>query len=114
MTELKLIKTIDEFQAEYRKTRCNTCHVKGKKKHIVNAYGWRLSQLIVDNAKDRIDAARENGTEAKKAEQAKVLEEFVAALRKVEEMEAPSGEKYGELFAAHVLPTAEGEKSLRE
>ncbi|MBP87744.1 MAG: hypothetical protein CMJ64_13650 [Planctomycetaceae bacterium] len=103
-----------EFQATYKKTGCYTCHVKGKKKYVVNAYGWELSQLIEGNAKDRIAAARKNGVDAKKAEEGKILEELQAALKKVEAVKASSGETYGELFKAHGLPTADGEKSIRE
>lgn len=103
-----------DFQTAFRKAGCYTCHVRGKKKDFVNAFGWELSQLIEGNAKERTDAAREDGSDAKKAEEAKLVKEFEAALAKVEEIKAPSGETYGELLKAHGLPTADGAKSLRE
>jgi hypothetical protein len=103
----------EEFQAAFRKAGCYNCHVREKKKDFVNAFGWELSQLIEGNAKDRTDAAREDGSDAKKAEEEKLVKELVAALEKVEAMKAPSGETYGELFKAHVLPTADEGKSIR-
>ena len=103
----------EEFQAAFRKAGCYTCHVKDEKKDVVNAFGWELAQLIEGNAKDRTDAAREESSDAKKAEEEKLLKEFAAALQKVEAMKAPSGETYGELFKAHKLPTADGAKSIR-
>lgn len=103
-----------DYQAAFKKTSCNTCHVKGKKKDFVNAYGWELAELIEGSAKDRIDAAKKEGSDAKKAEEEKVLKELVAALKKVEAIKSPSGETYGELFKAHGLPTSDGAKSTRE
>ncbi len=103
----------EEFQAAFRKAGCYTCHVREKKKNFVNAFGWELAQLIEGSAKDRTDAARKDGSDAKKAEEAKLVKEFVAALQKVEAIKASSGETYGELFKAHGLPTADGAKSIR-
>ena len=104
----------EEFQATFKKAGCYTCHVKSKKKDVVNAYGWELSKLIEGFAKDRTDAARKNGTDAKKAEEEKLLKEFDAAMKKVESLKAPSGEAYGELFKAYKLPGAKGERSIRK
>ena len=103
----------EEFQAAFRKAGCYTCHVRDEKKDVVNAFGWELAQLIEGYAKDRTDAARKEGSDAKKAEEEKILKEFAAALKKVEAMKAPSGETYGELFKAHGLPTADGAQSIR-
>jgi len=103
-----------DFQTAFKKSGCYTCHVKGKKKDVVNAYGWELAKLIEGSAKDRIDAARKNGKDAKKAEGEKLLKELKAALKKVEATKAPSGTTYGELFKAHELPSAEGAKSVRK
>jgi hypothetical protein len=102
-----------DFQAAFKKASCNTCHVKDKKKDFVNAYGWELAELIEGSAKGRIDAAKEEGSDAKKAEEEKVLKELVAALKKVEAVKSPSGETYGELFKAHSLPTPDEGKSTR-
>lgn len=104
----------EDFQAAFRKAGCYTCHVKGKKKDFLNAYGLELAALIEGNAKDRTDAARKDGSDAKKAEEEKLLKELEAAMKKVEAVKAPSGKTYGELFKAHGLPTADGAKSIRE
>ncbi len=103
-----------EFQTKFKKTGCYACHVKGKKKNVVNAYGWELAKLLDGNAKDRIDAARKAGSDAKKAEEAKLVKELLVALPKVEAMEATSGKTYGELFKSHALPSTDGAKSVRE
>jgi len=103
----------ETFQAAFRKAGCYTCHVRDEKKDVVNAYGWELAELIEGSAKDRIDAANENGSGAKKAEEEKLVKEFVMALKKAEAIKAPSGETYGELLKAHGLPTADGAKSIR-
>ena len=102
-----------EFQASFRKGGCYNCHVKGEKMDVLNAYGLQLAGLIEGNAKDRIDAAKEESSDAKTAEEEKLLKEFAAALKKAETIKAPSGETYGELFKAHRLPTADGAKSIR-
>lgn len=103
----------EAFQAAFRAQGCNICHVKDKKKEIVNAYGWLLAEALQGNAKDRLDAAAKVSDAAKKAEDDKLLTEFRAALEKVESQASPGGETYGAMFKAHRLPSAEGEKSLR-
>ncbi|MDP6556726.1 MAG: hypothetical protein QGG71_18790 [Pirellulaceae bacterium] len=103
-----------EFQAAFKKMGCYTCHVKDKKKDFVNAYGWELSKLIEGNAKDRVSAARKNGSSAKKAEEGKLLKELEVAMDKAEALKAASGEAYGELFKTHKLPSADGEQSVRK
>ena len=104
----------EDFQTTFRKTGCYTCHVKGKKKDFVNAYGWELAELLEGNAKDRIAAARKNGKDAKKAEEQKLTKELEVAMQKAEAIQTLSGDTYGELFKAHGLPTADGAKSLRQ
>ena len=103
-----------EFQAAFKTASCNTCHVKGERRDVVNAYGWELAALIAGNAKDRLDEAKKESSDAKTAEEDKLLKELAAALKKVEAIKATSGETYGELFKAHSLPTADGAKSIRE
>ena len=103
-----------QFQDEFRKATCNVCHVKDKKKDVVNEFGFQLASLIEGNAKDRIDAAAKNGAAAKSAEEEKVLKEFRAALEAVQAMKMTSGTTYGEAFLAHRLPSGEGEKSIRQ
>lgn len=102
-----------QFQEEFRKAGCNVCHVKDKKKDVVNAFGMQLAELIEGSAKDRIDDATKKGAAAKTAEEQKLVKEFQAALEKVQAMKSPSGATYAELFQTHKLPGAEGEKSIR-
>ena len=104
----------EEFQTAFKKLSCNTCHVKGKKKDWLNAYGQELAKLIPGNAKERLDEAKEIGTEEKTAETEKIQKELLAAFGKVEGMKAPTGESYADLFKAHKLPTADGAKSVKE
>jgi Skp family chaperone for outer membrane proteins len=104
----------EAFQTSFRKTGCYTCHVHKEKKDVVNAYGWALSELLEGNAKDRIKAARENGKDAKKAEEEKLVKELEVAMKKVEAMKASPGKTYGEMFKAHELPNGDGAKSVRK
>ncbi len=104
----------ETFQATFRKAGCYTCHIKGKKKDVLNHYGWQLSQLIDGVAKDRIDAARKGGRDAKKAEETKLVKELEQAFKKAESIKTPDGKTYGELFKAHGLPPAAGAKSIRD
>ncbi len=104
----------EDFQAAFKKSGCYTCHVKGQKKHVLNAFGLELAELIEGNGKDRVDAAKEKSADGKKDEETKLLKELDEAFKKVESIEGPSGTTYGDLFKAHGLPTADGAKSIRE
>ena len=100
----------EAFQAAFRKDGCYVCHVKEtKKKDTVNHYGNELAKLIPGNVQQRLDEARKGGRAAKAAEEAKVLKEFIEAMKKVEAVNSPSGVPYGELFKSHQLPPHEGE-----
>ena len=66
----------DDFQAAFRSSGCNVCHVKDEKKDVVNAYGLVLADLIEGNANDRVKEARAGGSDARKAEEEKLLKEF--------------------------------------
>ncbi len=103
----------EEFQTAFRTAGCYVCHVKEKKKDVVNHYGNELAKLIPGNVQERLDEARKGGRDAKTAEEAKVLKELVDAMKKVEEMNSPSGVTYGELFKSHQLPPHEGEFSTK-
>ena len=103
-----------EFRAAFKKASCNTCHVKGKKKDVVNDFGLQLAELIEGNGKDRLAEARKGGADAKKAEQQKLIKELEEALTQVETAEAPGGGTYGELLKSHKLPGPEGAKSVRK
>ncbi|MCR9119481.1 MAG: hypothetical protein NXI22_21320, partial [bacterium] len=78
----------------------NTCHVKGAKKNVRNAYGEELAKLIEGNAAQRIKAPGAN----KNAIKAAINKEADKAMKKVETMDAPGGGTYGDLFKAGKLP----------
>jgi len=103
----------EEFQAAFRKDNCFVCHVKEKEKHFVNHYGNELAKLIPGNVKERLDAARKGGKDAKAAEEEKVLKELAEAMKKVETLKSPSGATYGELFESQQLPPHSGEFSTK-
>jgi len=93
----------DELKAAFKKAGCNTCHVKGQKeKSPQNDYGILLAELIEGDAKDRLKAAKENGTKNETLEQ--ILEELEEAFKEVEEEEAPSGGNFGERIKNGQLP----------
>jgi hypothetical protein len=104
----------DEYKAAFRKSSCYTCHVKGKKKDWLNAYGLELAKLVPGNVKQRLDEAKERGDDDRKAEDDKVGKELLAAFKEAGRLKSPSGEVYDDLFEAHKLPTPEGAKSLLE
>lgn len=89
------------FEAAFKTASCNTCHVKGKKKNVRNAYGKVLADLIPGNAAMRIRAANN-----KAAEKTKINDKTIEAMKKAEAMEAPGGGTWGEMFKAHKLPPA--------
>jgi len=103
----------EEFKAAFRADGCYVCHVKDKKKDVVNSYGNELGKLIPGNVQQRLDEARKGGKDAKAAEEEKVLKELVEAMIKVEAMKSASGVTYGELFKSHQLPPHEGEFSTK-
>jgi len=95
----------DAFKQAFKKTSCNTCHVKGEKKPVRNAYGDELAKIIDGNANERIKAAgKEGGSDGRKAETAKVLIELDVAFGKVEKVKSPSGQAYGEMLKNGELP----------
>jgi len=102
--DLKFVKKSgnDALIAEFKKKKCFTCHIKGKKKTHHNAFGEELEDLIEGNAKKRLKAAREAGNA--KDEKAKLLKELDAAFDKVIKMKAESGQTYEEMFKEGKLP----------
>jgi hypothetical protein len=97
-----------DFQAAFKKSLCNTCHVQGKPKTENNVYGKELAKLIEGSANERIKAAREKGDAALEAENKKLLEELEAAFAKVEKMkvdpEASASATFGERIKQGMLP----------
>lgn len=96
-----------EFQAAYRKASCNICHIKGaKSKAYRNDYGDLLAKLIEGNADKRIKEAKKKNSEEGKKVEAKILEAFDAAMKKVakEKSEEGKGPTYGKLIESGKLP----------
>lgn len=104
----------EEFKAAFRKASCNTCHIKGKKKDWLNAYGLELAKVIAGNVKQRVDEAKKIGKEEGKAEKEKVLAELQDAFPKVGKLKSATGISYEELFQSLQLPSDEGAKSVQE
>lgn len=104
--EEKYIKSGDhpELAPAFKEAACNLCHVKGKPKSVHNSYGEVLEELIDGNVKERLDAAKEIGSDEKKAEEARIVEEFIAVLPKAEEATGEDGETYGARIKAGKLP----------
>ncbi len=102
----------DAFKAAYKTASCNACHVKGKKKDWLNAYGLELARLISGIAKERLAEAKAVSSDAKKAENKKLVKELKEAFKKAEAAKSPSGEAWGEMLKQHRIPTADGAKSL--
>lgn len=90
----------EEFAAAFKKASCNTCHVKGEKKDVRNAYGEELAKLIEGDAGSRIKEAGDNKDAVKEA----VNKEAMEAMMKVESMKAPGGGTYGEMLKAGKIP----------
>ena len=96
---------LPELKAAVKTAGCNVCHVKGEQdKAVQNSYGEALNKLVEGNAKERINAAKEESKEAQKAEIATLIEEFKAALPKAEEEKNEEGETYGSRIKAGKLP----------
>ncbi|MFV1967701.1 MAG: hypothetical protein ACC628_19905 [Pirellulaceae bacterium] len=102
----------EAFKERFKKNGCNVCHVKGRKRDVVNAYGMGLAKLIPGNAKQRIANAKGVSSEAKDAEEATLINELKAALKKVEGTKLPTGETYGEMLESHQLPSGEAAGSI--
>lgn len=97
---------------------CYTCHMrksdvpanqqaafKKNSKSFRNAFGKEFDKIMESgNYSEKIAAAKESGDDAKKdAAEAEATKAFAAALKKVAQVKAPSGETYGELLEAGTL-----------
>ena len=70
---------------------CKVCHVNGEEKTVRNPFGQALDKRIEGKAGGRLKAAAEKGDEAKAAMQAKLDQEYLAALEEVLKLPSPSG-----------------------
>ena len=91
----------EDFQKVAKKASCNVCHIKGAKKNFQNDYGKLINKLIEGDANKRKKEAADS-----KAEMAKILKEFEAAIDKVakEKSDGGKGPTYGELIKEGKLP----------
>ena len=104
----------EAYTQVFRKSACNTCHVKGEKKSVHNDYGKHLSKLIQGNAKQRLKDAKSSGNaDEVKAE---VLRELDAAFEKVAKMKTSkeSDETFGDRIKAGKLPVEPPKKEESE
>ena len=92
----------EALAASLKMTGCAACHVRGKKKKALNAYGKALADLIPGDAEHRLEDAEKAGTE--EAEMKKLMAELEAAFTKSEGMKSPFGPTYAERMAAGDLP----------
>lgn len=106
------VKQNPEYKALMRKAGCNACHIKGEQdKSMQNDYGKALNELIEGSAKQRLDAAKEISRDEQKAELAKLVDEFKAALDEVDKKTNEAGETYGDRIRAGQLPVPLEESS---
>ena len=101
----------EELKAAFKNSKtgsCFTCHTVGKPKKVanLNEFGKELSKLIEGDANQRIKDARKIGSDERKAEEAKILKEFDAAIEKVVKMKNKAGEVYAEKIKEGKLPAA--------
>ena len=95
----------EQFKKDFKKAGCNVCHVKGQKdKSPQNEYGKTLNELIEGDAKDRLGQAKKDDKKPEVLKQ--ILEELEKAFEKVEEMEAPEGDTFGERIKQGLLPVS--------
>lgn len=88
----------DDLKAAFKKSSCNTCHVKGKKKKVenLNAYGAELAKLVEGDGNKRYKES--------KTEKEEVLKEFKKALEEVAKKKNDDDETYGDRISAGKLP----------
>ena len=95
----------EELKEKFKKASCYTCHVKGEKKEVRNAYGQELAKLIEGDASARIKEAGKSGDDARTAEQDKILKELDKAFDTVAKKESKSKVKYGDFLKQGQLPS---------
>ena len=106
----------EAFSKLVRKTGCNVCHVKGAKKNFQNAYGHQLAALVKGNAKERMDAVKEAGTDEKKAVVDQLLKELDKAFEAVAKKPKlkDSKVKWGDFLKESKLPVSLEEQALEK
>ncbi len=80
-----------------RLVSCNTCHVKGEEKDVVNKFGETIDKLLEGtDIPQRIEACKEVDEETKKQMEKVLTEEFTVLLKRLDEIKAPNGKPYGQ------------------
>jgi cytochrome c553 len=93
---------------EYRSVSCYACHMKGKDengkplgKEVLNELGKEMKKQFAEyKFGARIEEVKKADAATKKEVHAEIAKEFLEAIEKFEEIESPSGEKWGVLFKA--------------
>ena len=86
LTAHEEFKEVLEKQYRLRSVSCKACHTDNKDKKIRNAFGKLLHQeLKDDNITEKYREAKEEGPEAEEKYKKKMVEQFKAALKKVEQ-----------------------------
>jgi cytochrome c553 len=96
-------KTALQKKYDYKLVSCNTCHVSGEEKTVRNDFGKLFAkELEGKKVTERLEAVKD--LESDDAKRVKVkeetTEEFLAALKKIEDMKSANGKTYGELLKA--------------
>ena len=87
------------FQKRYnlRLVSCNTCHVKGEEKDVVNEFGSTVQKLLEGmDVEARVQACKEADKETKEKIEKALAEEFVVVLKRLDTITTASGKPYAE------------------
>lgn len=92
------------FKKKYalRSVSCNTCHVKGEEKDVLNPFGKKIAKLLDGKSvAERVKAAKELEEEEDREEaEAQISEVILEALKKLDTMKTPCGKTYAEVIRA--------------
>ena len=100
-----------EFKRAAKKAGCNVCHVKGKKKDVVNSFGKEVGELVKDmDITQRIEKVKKEDKEVRDAVREELTAEFDKILDVLGKKEAPSGKTYAEAIAAGEVDGARPKK----
>lgn len=83
---------------------CYLCHVKGEDKDVRNDFGKMIAkELEGKDVSARLEAAKEEDADTKEQVTEEVVNDFLAAFKKIEAKTSPSGKTYGALLKAGEL-----------
>jgi ribosomal protein L23 len=87
------------FQKRYnlRVVSCNTCHVKGEEKDVINDFGATVQKLLEGmDVESRVQACKEADKETKEKIEKELAEEFVVVLKRLDTIASASGKPYAD------------------